>query len=156
MSKEDVEASGGGPGYILVDFDRTLVLYAGWKQHGTDFGPPIPAMVERVVRWLKSGQDVRLFTARASRYKPDEMAVLRAWCVENLGQEIPIQNWKDFDCIAIWDDLAVSIEPNTGFRESVYCAEDPLSEGEEQELVDIALNQLEASRIDFESSRNKH
>lgn len=155
MSKDDLEATGGGPGYILVDFDRTLVLYNGWGVHGENFGPPIPAMVERVVRWLKLGIEVRLFTARASRYKPDEMAMLRAWCKQHLGQEIKIQNYKDFDCIAIWDDLAVAVEPNTGFRDTVYNEEDPLSKDEEQELVDIALNQLEASRNEFEGSRNK-
>lgn len=146
MSKEDLHATSGGKGYILVDFDRTLARYDGWAKHGKNVGEPIPAMVERVVRWLKLGQDVRLFTARASRYQPDEMAVLRAWCVQHLGQEIPIQNWKDFGCVAIWDDLAVGVEANTGFRESTYCEEDPLTDTEEKELVDLALLNLESSR----------
>jgi hypothetical protein len=144
MSKDDLEATGGGAGHYLVDFDRTLVRYDGWDIHGEGFGTPVPAMVERVVRWLKSGIEVRLFTARASRYKPDEMAVLRAWCVQHLGQELKIQNYKDFDTIAIWDDLATGVQPNTGFRESTYCEGDPLSAAEEEELVDIALKQLES------------
>lgn len=148
MSKDDLEESGTEPGagYILVDFDRTLSLYRGWSKDGKNIGPPIPAMVERVIRWLKSGVEVRLFTARASRYEPGEMAVLRAWCVTHLGKELKIQNWKDFNCIAIWDDLAIGVEANTGFRDSVYNNDDPLSPLEEEELVDAALEQLEGKR----------
>lgn len=134
--------------YILVDLDRTLSLYISQKRDGKRIGPPIPANVERVVRWLKMGEDVRLFTARASRYDIEERAEIDAWCEKYIGQKLKVQNWKDFDCKAIWDDIAVTVEPNTGFREPSYCDHDPISKDEEEELVDIGLNQLEAAQIE--------
>lgn len=139
MSQKDLDLRGEGDGYILVDLDRTLAFYDGWDKQGNEIGAPIPAMQERVTRWLHAGRDVRLFTARASR-SGDALRVeldnIEGWCMEHFGVALPVQNWKDFKCIAIWDDLAVSVEANTGWRRTTDLeALDPLETEEEWELM---------------------
>lgn len=139
MSQTDLDARNEGQGYILVDLDRTLAYYVSWKESGRTIGKPIPAMQERVVRWLHAGRDVRIFTARASVADPAMMDEIRGWCVEHLGKELPIQNWKDFHCVAIWDDLAITVENNTGWRTTCEKEHlDPLAPEEEYELVAAA------------------
>lgn len=103
-------------GWIGVDLDGTLAHYDGWKGEA-HVGEPIPAMVERVKGWLAAGREVRIFTARAGC--PSDMleaveAPIKAWCVEHLGQELPITNVKDFGMVELWDDRCVQVVPNTG------------------------------------------
>lgn len=147
MSAKDLEQRGEGDGYILVDLDRTLAFYDSWEVNGEAIGEPVPAMAERVTRWIRAGRDVRIFTARASRTGTPglvEREKIEAWCVEHLGKALPIQNWKDFHCIAIWDDLAISIEPNSGWRRtSDLGALDPLTELEEWELMGYDVEAFE-------------
>lgn len=102
---------------ILVDFDRTLATYESWEKNGSALGEPIPAMMERVKFWLAKGKDVRIFTARAADNNPrreGDIKAIEAWCDQYIGHPLPVQNWKDFTCEAIWDDLAFSVEANTG------------------------------------------
>jgi hypothetical protein len=150
MSAQDLKERGDGEGYILVDFDRTLVRYRSWALDGTNFGVPIPAMVERVQRWLHLGKEVRIFTARASRHDPAEITKIETWCQDNFGKVLKVQNWKDFHCTQIWDDLAVTVEANTGLRLSVGVEDDPLKVKDEVELVDAAVTayEQEQSRLD--------
>lgn len=140
MSSEDLKIRNEGEGYILVDLDRTLAFYDGWEKQQGEIGPPIPAMVERVQRWLHAGRDVRIFTARASKTGNEltvELDKIDGWCTAQFGHPLPVQNYKDFRCVAIWDDLAVSVEPNTGFRLTSEAdeARDPLEPEEEWELM---------------------
>lgn len=104
--------------WIGVDFDRTLAEYHDWETHGEHPGPPVPKMLARVKRWLKEGKSVRIFTARIaikSDYeKWQQEQIIRAWCRQHIGAELPITNMKDMHMVALWDDLAVSVEPNTG------------------------------------------
>lgn len=106
-------------GWIAVDLDGTLAEYGGWK--GPDsIGKPIPEMLNRVLDWLNSGQEVRIFTARAS--VPEQVAPVVAWCKEHLGREIPVTNVKDFGMIELWDDRAVAVRMNEGVRVGCkYC-----------------------------------
>lgn len=145
MSLEDLKARNEQDGaYILVDWDRTLRQYNGWITNGETFGDPVPAMVERVQRWLHTGTEVRIFTARVSHDKPEhnakEEAKIKAACVEMFGKELKVQNWKCFKCIAIWDDLAVTVDANRGWRMTnfVYDGKDPLSKAEEVKLTTLA------------------
>lgn len=133
MESKDKERD-GEPGYILVDFDRTLATYTSFDRDGQKLGEPIPAMVERVQRWLHTGEDVRIFTARASRYNVKEREAIEAWCQAHVGKVLPIQNWKCFKCKAIWDDLAVTVEANTGWRLTMDEMGDPLDADEETDL----------------------
>lgn len=51
--------------WISVDLDGTLAEYHIW--YGADhIGNPIPAMMERVRRWLEEGVTVKIFTAPAT------------------------------------------------------------------------------------------
>lgn len=102
-------------GWIGVDLDGTLAHYDGWVDV-THVGDPVPAMLERVNRWLEQGLDVRIFTARVSR--PDQEAqarqVIEAWCHLHIGQVLPITHMKDTKMVELWDDRAVQVVPNTG------------------------------------------
>lgn len=46
-------------GWIGVDLDGTLARYDGWVGI-THISDPVPAMQDRVVRWLDQGIDVRI------------------------------------------------------------------------------------------------
>lgn len=130
-------------GYIAVDFDGTLATYTGWSTQGPNLGTPIPAMVERVKRWLAAGEDVRIFTARASASNPrleTDTAAIKEWCSVHLGRELPITNAKEFTCKEIWDDVSVSVEPGSGWRTTSTKGSDPLSPEEELALTDFAIN----------------
>jgi hypothetical protein len=103
-------------GWIGVDLDGTLAEYGEW-QGPEHIGAPVAPMVERVKRWLEEGQQVRIFTARASG--PRTFAVRYAidqWCKTHLGVKLPITNEKDYEMIELWDDRCVQVVPNTGQR----------------------------------------
>jgi hypothetical protein len=122
-------------GHILVDLDGTLAEYDGWKGP-THVGKPIPKMVERVKAWLAEGREVRIFTARAIAWETLSRGVrgfnsgriyagdtdaagaaynaIQKWCVEHIGQVLPITCIKDFQTMEIWDDRAVAVQKNTG------------------------------------------
>lgn len=110
-------------GWIGVDLDSTLATYTTWKGID-DIGAPIPKMLRRVKIWLKEGIDVRIFTARvwsdgSSESNRNALAAafaIEKWCVEHIGQRLPITNSKDYDMLELWDDRAVQIIPNTGER----------------------------------------
>ena len=110
-------------GWVGVDYDGTLrfrdILGTSGKR-----GDPIAPMVERVKLMLREGKDVRIFTARVSK-KPGRYAGLarhpeierldiELWCLLTFGRVLPVTNVKDYDCDEIWDDIAVSVELNTG------------------------------------------
>jgi hypothetical protein len=110
-------------GWIGVDLDGTLAVYDRWRGP-YHIGAPIPAMVERVRRWLTEGRDVRIFTARVTELPQNADGTehdlqkvrdaIRAWCKENVGQWLPITNVKDWHMMELWDDRAVQVRPNTG------------------------------------------
>lgn len=98
-------------GWIGVDLDGTL---AG--DGPQNIGGPIPAMLERVKRWLAEGHEVRIFTARVT-HGPDEMvarAAIDRWLGEHLGHSLVVTNVKDFGMVELWDDRAITVEANTG------------------------------------------
>lgn len=98
-------------GWIGVDLDKTLAKYPSGG--GMEMiGNPIPAMVSRVLDWCNAGKDVRIFTARAA--VPELVPAVEAWCLEHLGRKLPVTNQKDFSTIAIYDDIAIQVEANTG------------------------------------------
>lgn len=105
-----------GGGWIGVDLDGTLAEYDVWRgiEH---IGAPIPAMIERVRRWLKDGKTVKIFTARVSVEGRDRMEVIHHiwnWCTRNGLPLLEVTNVKDFGMIELWDDRAVQVRINTG------------------------------------------
>jgi hypothetical protein len=124
--------------YILLDFDRTLATYVNFETNAEALGAPVPAMLERLRRWREDGMEVRIFTARASDSNPArdrDMVAINSWLNEYIGESLLITNAKDFGCIAIWDDLAVAIEGNTGLYLGGPQDTDPLETSEELRLV---------------------
>jgi hypothetical protein len=116
-------------GWIAVDLDGTLAQYNGWvsEEH---IGNPVPAMLTRVKEWLAAGRDVRIFTARVDggevaiamgnedgqRFRDVQRVkgFIERWCLEHIGQVLPITNRKDYGMIELWDDRCVQVVPNTG------------------------------------------
>jgi hypothetical protein len=95
-------------GWIGVDLDGTLAV---WKQSGPP-GDPIESMVAMVKGLLFRGIEVRIFTARASNEKL--IPEVEEWCMKHIGLKLPVTCSKDFECIAIYDDIAHKVEFNTG------------------------------------------
>ena len=109
-------------GYIGVDLDGTLAEYTEWK--GFDqIGDPVPRMVFLVKGWLREGREVRIVTARDKSSYP----AIHSWCKRVFGRELPITNQKTFGLIALYDDRAEAVVPNTGvthrdlLKESLEC-----------------------------------
>lgn len=101
-------------GWIGVDLDGTLAYYEGWKGE-THIGAPVPAMVERVKRWLAEGREVRIFTARVSGGDVTAfLQVMERWCETHIGRRLVVTNVKDYAMDELWDDRAVQVVPNTG------------------------------------------
>lgn len=112
-------------GWIGVDLDGTLAHYDTWSgiEH---IGEPVPAMVERVKKWLAEGREVRIFTARVSSLSYPErdgptpydsgMArrFIEEWCVKHIGQKLKVTNVKDYQMEVLYDDRARQVELNTG------------------------------------------
>lgn len=98
-------------GWIGVDLDGTLAHYAGWV--GPDhIGEPIPAMLERVRKWIAEGHEVKIFTARCC--VPEQVPPIVAW-LERYGLGgLEVTNVKDFGMAQLWDDRCVRVLPNTG------------------------------------------
>ena len=100
-------------GWIGVDLGGTLAEYGGWQ--GPDsIGKPIPLMLGRVKEWLKRGEEVRIFTARASL--PAQVEPVERWCKKHIGVVLPVTCMKDSGMIELWDDRAIQVIPNTGER----------------------------------------
>jgi hypothetical protein len=126
--------------WIGVDLDGTTCEYHGWVRW-CEFGTPIPAMIERIRRWLAEGKDVRIVTARVGlprifagetprlsvvryntchktgeRFSDAEMAeaVQRHLAPHLNGAILPVQCYKDPFMTELWDDRAVQVVPNTG------------------------------------------
>jgi hypothetical protein len=117
---------GMSAGWIAVDFDGTLAHYEGWD--GGNLGKPIPAMLERVKRWLAEDKIVKIFTARVGTtglittigntddvdFAAEQRRKIQAWCIEHLGIALEVTATKDFAMIELWDDRAVQVVMNKG------------------------------------------
>jgi len=118
-------------GWIGVDLDGTLAEYGGWVSE-KHIGNPIPAMAERVRRWIAEDRDVRIFTARVDggevailmgnnegvKFRDVEYirTIIQDWTEMHFGVRLPVTNKKDYGMIELWDDRAIQVEINTGRR----------------------------------------
>lgn len=100
-------------GWVGVDLDATLAEYNGWRG-AENIGKPIPAMLERVKKWIAEGVTVKIFTARASI--PEQIPPIHEWLEKHGLPRLEVTNVKDFAMVELWDDRAVQIIPNTGKR----------------------------------------
>jgi len=97
-------------GHICVDFDGTLAH----SVNGKAIGDPIPLMVAKVKSALDNGEDVRIFTARASDMSVDEKRAIQWFCVKHFGKILHITNQKDKNTKEIWDNIARQVVTDTG------------------------------------------
>lgn len=116
-------------GWYGVDLDGTLAHHESGGNIMV-IGKPIPAMVQRVKNSLALGHDVRIVTARVDgglvalavgdmlgeqfRDIARMVQLIEAWCLEHLGQVLPVTNKKDYCMLVLWDDRAVQVVRNTG------------------------------------------
>lgn len=98
-------------GWIGVDLDGTLAEHARGQDYFT-IGKPVPQMLRRVLHWLETGREVKIFTARAA--DAFQRAAVRLWLKENGLPDLEITDRKDFRMVALWDDRAVGVRRNLG------------------------------------------
>lgn len=104
--------------WVGFDLDGTLAKYDGWK--GIDhIGEPVESvvLVAKLLHWL--GKKIKILTARvAPRGGENDSDKARAyveeWCQKNLGFTPEVTYVKDASMVALFDDRAVAVEPNTG------------------------------------------
>jgi len=99
-------------GWIGVDFDGTLAHYTWGDFKKGVLGEPILPMLERVKRWLRRGETVKIVTARAS--DPVQRAAIRDWCALWTGHTLEVTDRKDSRMICLYDDRCRQVIPNTG------------------------------------------
>jgi len=99
-------------GIIAVDLDGTLAHYDKWRGYN-HIGDPIPKMMNRVKRWIKSGRKVVIFTARANDGKK-AIDPIKQWLKDNDLPDLEITNIKTPEMTEFWDDRATGIKINTG------------------------------------------
>ena len=114
-------------GWIGVDLDGTLALTCS---NTREIGAPVAPMLSRVHDWLDQGLDVRIVTARVGASgvtlrdgtvddqdnAERQRALVDAWCVEYIGQSLPITHGKDVMMVELWDDRVIQVERDTGKR----------------------------------------
>jgi len=112
--------------WVGVDLDGTLAHIGGLGRNyemtsrgQVWIGNPIPVMVARVKKMLAEGKDVRIFTARVSPSGGDEWVnackrAIESWCLEHLGQVLPVTCEKDYGLCEMWDDIAIGVVRDTG------------------------------------------
>jgi hypothetical protein len=97
--------------WIGFDWDGTLQKL-GTADEPTDLVP--------FAKWLiEKGAEVRILTTRVNSKVPDQWVMIHkkhieALCQKWFGCKLPIQSEKDNDLVLFYDDLAVSVEKNTG------------------------------------------
>lgn len=97
---------------IAVDLDGTLAEHSPGKFDRNVIGDPVPKMLARVKRWLKEGEAVSIFTARAA--DPKNIPPVRRWLKEHGLSGCDVTNEKTPDMERFYDDRAVSIQRDTG------------------------------------------
>ncbi len=99
--------------WIGVDLDGTLAFYDGWR--GVDHvGEPVPAMVEKIMTHIAAGNKVKIMTARCCERGDTVIKPIQDWCEKHLGVVLEITCIKNSSMIALYDDRARQVIPNTG------------------------------------------
>ncbi len=109
-------------GWFGADLDATLAEYSSWRPDGS-IGKPVERAVQYVKeRWLNRGKLVKIMTARANpeghEQFPEQGAkqekLIHDWTTEVFGQPLEATYKKDLHMVALLDDRAIQIYPNTG------------------------------------------
>lgn len=95
-----------------VDLDGTLAEHNDEAFDPNVIGAPVPAMLKRVRDWIADGEEVVIFTARAS--KQENIPPVKAWLKEHGIGECRVTNEKSPEMEDFYDDRAYRVEKNTG------------------------------------------
>jgi hypothetical protein len=98
-------------GWIGVDLDGTLAHYEPGQF--PEIGEPIPRMLDRVLKWVDDGEEVRILTARAANGSSDVLRVI-VWLRQYGLGHLEVTCIKDPEMEVLWDDKAIQVKPNTG------------------------------------------
>jgi len=107
-----------GKPWIGIDLDGTLAIYTGWVEPD-HIGEPVPKMLRRVKRLLKTRYEIKIFTARVCSQQIDSerkraIVAIEAWCEKHLGRKLEVTCVKDWSMVRLYDDRCVQVECNTG------------------------------------------
>lgn len=95
-----------------VDLDSTIAYYTTFKGDNV-IGKPIEGeALNRVKDWLKKGEKVKIFSARAET--KSAIKAIEKWCLKVFGKKLEVTNVKDSYMIDLLDNAAHHVEPNTG------------------------------------------
>lgn len=105
-----------------VDLDGTLAHSLPgymYEKHWRVIGKPIKPMVKQVKKWLKEGKKIVILTARMHSSESPERRrqirnAIRQWCIEHIGQALPVTAEKHPMMVKIYDDRAVQIKQDSG------------------------------------------
>lgn len=107
--------------WIGVDFDGTLASDENGWEGPLHAGPPIAPMVAFVQNLIKQGHTVKIMTARVGPHPDQTDEELEAihqflgdWSEEHIGTRLEATCQKDYMMIALFDDKAFHVTPNTG------------------------------------------
>ena len=104
-------------GWLAIDLDGTLAFYEKW-QRWNHIGEPIPAMVDKIKKYMKDNPDieVRIFTARVCdlERRSDIIELIQDYTEAHLGKRLMVTNEKDYGMIDLWDDRCRRVIANTG------------------------------------------
>jgi hypothetical protein len=70
-------------------------------------------MLKYIRELLHLGIECRIVTARVQEGARAIVAI-EQWCLDNIGQVLPVTNKKDMGMVFLVDDRAVAVEFNTG------------------------------------------
>lgn len=113
--------------WIGVDLDGTLAEFHK-EEYFSKYGPetigePILGMIHRVLRWVRKGKRVKIFTARVSPITATHLGTtaekmelaIHSWLRDNLGFDLEVTHEKDCFMIELWDDISLmEVKRNTG------------------------------------------
>lgn len=98
---------------VFVDLDGTLAEQK--NEYQREIGKPIMPMIELIRNELKQGSEVKIFTARASKWTDElEKLDIERFCVQNFGIVLPITAIKEHNIDIYYDDRAIQVKKNTG------------------------------------------
>lgn len=98
---------------IFVDFDGTMATQDG--EYSREIGKPIYPIINLIKRHLAVGNEVIIFTARASQWSDEtEKSDIENFCKKYIGQILPITAIKEHNIDCYIDDKAVQVIKNTG------------------------------------------
>lgn len=116
-------SNGNWKAWIGFDLDGTLAKYTSGDSSHCRVGEPIQPMCDLLKRYLAEGWRVKIVTARVGphgdhpRSEEQRLASMKAvedWTEVMFGKRLEVVCSKDYLMVALFDDLAVQVEPNTG------------------------------------------